>query len=67
MTVFVKVLKGDTIQGELKLRNLDVLSNLDEKLTHLPLEEKRELATLIKEFNISFPDTPGRTTRCQCR
>ena len=57
--------KEDTIQGELRLRNSDVLSNLDEKHHHLPLKERKESATLLKEFNVLFPDTPGRITAIQ--
>ena len=54
--------KEDIIQGKLRLKNSDVLSNLKEKLDHLPVGEKKELGKLSKEFAILFPDTPGRTT-----
>ena len=57
--------KEDTIQGELRLTNSDVLSNLDEKLNHLPLNERKELVALLEEFKILFPDTPGRTIAIQ--
>ena len=57
--------KEDTIRGELGLTNSDVLSNLDEKLNHLPLNERKELVALLEEFKILFPDTPGRTTAIQ--
>ena len=65
VTVSVRVVKEDSIPGELRLRNSDVLSNLNEKLNHLPLEERKELATLLKEFNVLFPATPGLTTAIQ--
>ena len=57
-----RVDKEDIIQGELKLKNSDLLSNLDEKLVHLPMREKKKLEKLLKEFAILFPDTPGKTT-----
>ena len=38
-----------------------VLSNLDQKLAHLPKTEQEQLKSLIREFSSLFPDTPGRT------
>ncbi|TNV71127.1 hypothetical protein FGO68_gene3111 [Halteria grandinella] len=44
-----------------KLRNSDVLANLDKKLCHLSEKERNELKDLILEFKHLFPDTPGKT------
>jgi len=44
-----------------RLKNSDVLSNWYEKLSHLPLQHRKELAKLLKEFNVLFPNTPSRT------
>ena len=41
---------------------MNVLSNLDEKLNHLPLNERGELGTVLDKLEVLFPDTPGRTT-----
>jgi len=54
--------KEDISQGEIRLTNSDILSNLDEKLDHLPIREKEELTKLLKEFAVLFTDTPRRTT-----
>ena len=48
-------------RSELRMRNSDVLANLDKKLSHLPLKERAEVVNLIKEFTLLFPDTPGKT------
>ncbi|KAL5019359.1 hypothetical protein ScPMuIL_005081, partial [Solemya velum] len=44
-----------------KLRNSDVLANLDKKLCHLSEKERNELKDLILEYKHLFPDTPGKT------
>ena len=49
-------------RSELRMRNSDVLANLDKKLSHLPLKERAEVVNLIKEFTLLFPDTPDKTT-----
>ena len=49
-------------RSELRMRNSDVLANLDKKLSHLPLKERAEVVNLIKAFTLLFPDTPGKTT-----
>ena len=43
-------------RSELRMRNSDVLANLDKKLSHLPLKAE---VNLIKEFTLLFPDTSG--------
>ena len=48
-------------RSELRMRNSDILANLDKKLLHL-LVKKRAAVNLIKEFTLLFPDTPGKTT-----
>ena len=55
----------DSIQGELRFNNADVSTNLDKKLSHLPLNKRAEVVELIQEFAVLFPDTPGRTTAIQ--
>ena len=44
-----------------RLKNSDVLSNLDARLAHLSLEQQRQLSDLIHEFSHLFSDVPGRT------
>ena len=44
-----------------RLRNSDVLANLDKKLSHLSTEERNDVAELVQEFAHLFPDTPKRT------
>ena len=44
-----------------RLRNSDVLANLDKKLSHLSTEERSDVAELVQEFAHLFPDTPKRT------
>lgn len=44
-----------------KLKNSNVLSNLDEKLQHLTGDQKNELSDLIKEYSCLFPDVPSKT------
>ena len=55
-------LEATLSRSELRMRNSDVLANLDKKLSHLPLKERAEVVNLIKEFILLFPDTPGKTT-----
>ena len=44
-----------------KLSNSDILSNLDQKLGHLPKTEQKMLKALITKLTSLFPDVPGRT------
>ena len=44
-----------------RLRNSDVLANLDKKLSHLSIEERNEVVELVQEFVHLFSDTPKRT------
>ena len=45
-----------------RLKNSDVLLNLEQKLSHLPVHEKEMLKNLLAEFAVLFPDVPGKTT-----
>ena len=45
-----------------RLKNSDVLMNLEQKLSHLPVQEKEVLKELLWEFTVLFPDVPGKTT-----
>ena len=58
--------EGPTDEGfvgaDVRLKNSDVLANLDNKLSHLSVEERDEVTKLIQEFIHLFPDTPKRTT-----
>ena len=44
-----------------RLKNSEVLMNLDHKLNHLPVQEKEMLKELLGEFATLFPDVPGKT------
>ena len=48
-----------------KLQNSDVLQNLEDKLSHLPKEEKDAIVELVHKFALLFPDVPGKTI-CAC-
>ena len=45
----------------IRLRNSDVLANLDKKLSHLSMEERNNVAELVQEFAHLFSDTPKKT------
>ena len=45
----------------LRLRNSEILENLDEKLTHLPSDEQRSLKALVNEYKDLFEDVPKCT------
>ena len=45
-----------------RLKNFDVLMNLEQKLSHLPIQEKEMLKEFLWEFTVLFPDVPGKTT-----
>ena len=44
-----------------KLQNSDILSNVDQKLNHLPMKEKEVIKALILEYTTFFPNVPGKT------
>ena len=46
----------------MKLKNSDVLANLETKLSHLSYSQQLQLSALIKKFTDVFPDVPGQTT-----
>jgi len=46
-----------------KLKNSDVLKNLDEKLEHLENSQKNQLKRLLWEFEAIFPDVPSKTDK----
>ena len=43
-----------------RLRNSDVLLNLEKKLEHLPDQEKMLIKALLVDFAVLFPDVPGK-------
>ena len=49
--------------GPVKLKNSDILNNLDQKLSHLDQHERVELEKLIYEYEHLFPDVPTRTDK----
>lgn len=49
----------------LRLSNLEILKNLENKLSHLTTTEKVEMGQLLKEFQQVFGDVPKCTT-CIC-
>ena len=50
----------DFVGAGVRLRNSDVLANLDNKLSHLSTGERNDAACLIHEFTHLFPDIPKR-------
>ena len=44
-----------------KLQNSDILTNLDQKLSHLDSDKRLELKQLILKYEHLFPDIPSRT------
>ena len=43
-----------------KMKNSEILNDLDSKLRHVPTDRRNELKTLIQSFEGVFKDTPGR-------
>ena len=46
-----------------KLKNSDILNDLDQKLFHLSSDKRLELKQLILEYEHLFPDIPSRTDK----
>ena len=46
----------------IRLKNSDVLNNLDQVLQHLSDSRKEAIKGILQEFIELFPDVPGRTT-----
>ena len=46
-----------------KLKNSDILKDLDQKLSHLSSDKKLELKQLILEYEHLFPDIPSKTDK----
>ena len=49
--------------GPSKLKNSDILRNLNNKLSHLEPSQQEELKQLIHEYEHLFPDIPTRTDK----
>ena len=49
--------------GPSKLENSDILTNLNNKLSHLEPSQQKELKQLIHEYEHLFPDIPTRTDK----
>jgi len=52
----------EVASDNMKLKNSDVLANLETKLCHLSYSQQLQLSALIKKFTDVFPDVPGQTT-----
>ena len=46
-----------------KRQNSDILTNLDQKLSHLDSDKRLELKQLILKYEHLFPDIPSRTDK----
>ena len=46
-----------------KLKNSDILKDLDQKLSHLNADKRLELKQLILEYEHLFPDIPSKTDK----
>ena len=46
-----------------KLKNSDILKDLDQKLSHLSSDKRLELKQLILEYEHLFPDIPSKTDK----
>ena len=46
-----------------KLKNTDILKDLDQKLSHLSSDKRLELKQLILEYEHLFPDIPSKTDK----
>ena len=58
--------KGPAVKNPaLKLKNSVILSNLEEKLTHLSVSEQEDLKKLMREYSGLFSDVPRKTTMIQ--
>jgi len=53
--------RDDLIGGSIKLKNSDVLANLQQKLSHLPMQEQKQMSPLILKFADLCPDVLGET------
>jgi len=47
--------------AEVRLTNSEWLSQIDQKLSHLQPDQRRQMKQLIEEFACLFPDTPSAT------
>ncbi|KAL3876525.1 hypothetical protein ACJMK2_034366, partial [Sinanodonta woodiana] len=45
------------------LCNSEIMKNLDQKLSHLQIQERTELKQLLIEYEHLFPDIPTRTNK----
>ena len=52
----------EVASDNMKLKNSDVLANLETKLCHLSYSQQLQLSALIEKFTNVFPDVPGQTT-----
>ena len=58
--------EGPTVKDPpLKLKNSMILRNMEEKLSHLSVSERRDLKNLIREYLGLFSDIPRKTTMIQ--
>ena len=46
-----------------KLKNSDILKDLDQKLSHLSSDKRLELKQLILDYEHLFPDIPSKTDK----
>ncbi|XP_077993259.1 uncharacterized protein LOC144447231 [Glandiceps talaboti] len=55
--------EGQGVDCDFKLKNSDILADLDTKLSHLSRERSEELKNLILEFKHLFSDVPEKTDK----
>ena len=55
----MNLIKSDPASS--KLKNSDILKDLDQKLSHLDPVQRKGLKQLIHEYEYLFPDIPTRT------
>ena len=55
----MNIVKSDPASS--KLKNSDILKDLDQKLSHLNSDKRLELKQLILEYEHLFPDIPSKT------
>ena len=58
----IEITNTDNVETNIRLKNSEILSNIEKKLEHLPLEELLPLASLIREYECLFRDVPSKTT-----
>ena len=53
----------DVSSDTIKLKNSDILSNLNSKLAHLPAQQQEDVRDLLQQYEHLFGDIPSRTDK----